>query len=124
LNLDASNHAIVGEESLAGFDEADDDADYPETSTDPSFDEFEQSFFQERYIMPRFPRNGHIRGAFINSAVDELLAEAIFWTISYGKAEGSSPLEELQLGVFGGGDLSSGIRPDSICIVVAELGRS
>ncbi|KUJ08796.1 uncharacterized protein LY89DRAFT_599335, partial [Mollisia scopiformis] len=124
LALDASNHAILGAESLAGLDLEDDDVPYPETPTDPSFDEFDQRFFQESYSGYRAPRKGHIRDAFINSAVDGVLTEAIFWAISCGKAEGSLPLEELRLRVFGGGDFGGGLFPQSVSVIIAELGRS
>ena len=124
--LDASNHTILGEDALAGFDLEDDDAEYPETPNDSSFDDFDQQFFKN-YGGWRDPRNGHIRDAFINSAVDETLARAIFWAISSGKAVGSLPLEKLWIRVRGGGNFGNRVSVESVrCVsmVVAELGRS
>lgn len=123
LVLDASNHAILSEDALADFDDEDDNAEYPETPNDSSFDNFDQQFFTRSYMSWRDPRNGHIRDAFINSAVDETLARAIFWTISSGKATGSLPLVKLRIQVRGG-NLGNNVSVESVCMVIANLGRS
>jgi hypothetical protein len=63
--------------------------------------------------------------AFINTAVDETLARAIFWTISSGKIAGSLPLERLKVRVTGGGRFGNyGISLGSVEAVVNNLSRS
>jgi hypothetical protein len=124
LVLDASNHAILSDDALIDFDEEDDDAEYPETPNDPSFDDFDQQFFKRHFFSWRDPRNGHIRDAFINSAVDETAARAIFWSISSSRAPGSLPLEKLRIQVRGGGDFGNNVCVGSVSMVVANLGRS
>jgi len=129
LVLDASNYTILGPDALGDFDDEDDDAPYPETPNDPSFDDFDQQFFTRGYISFRHPRNGHIRDAFLNCAVDEALVRAIFWTISSGKppADGSSsslPLEKLHIRVRGGGCFGQNYSVGSVSTVVVQLGRS
>ncbi|KAL2127949.1 hypothetical protein VTI74DRAFT_9939 [Chaetomium olivicolor] len=54
-----------------------------DTAIDPSFDEFDSQYLPGK-LHPY--RNGHIRDAFINTAVDETLARAIFRTVCAAKA--------------------------------------
>lgn len=57
-----------------------------------------------RYIwVPQNPLKGYVRNAFINSAVDEILARSNFRTTSSGKPNGSVMLEGLKVRVSGGG---------------------
>ena len=107
--MDASNHAILSEDALTDFDDEDDNAEFPDTLNDPSFDDFDQHFFTRSYMSWRDPRNGHIRDTFINSGENEILARAIFWTISSGKAAGSLPLEKLWIQVRGGRNLGKNV---------------
>jgi len=109
--------------ALTDFDDEDDNAEFPETPNDPSFD-FDQHFFTRSYMLWRDPRNGHIRDAFINSAVNEILGRAIFWTISSGKAAGSLPLEKLRIQVRGGRNLGNNVSVGSVSMVIANLGHS
>jgi hypothetical protein len=124
LNLDASNQALLWRDTMSGFNSLDDNDEYPEAPNDPSFDKFDQQFFKRRYVSWRDPRNGHIRDAFINSAVDETLARAIFSTISSSKAAGSLPLEKLRIQVSGGGRFGNGAVVGDVERVVREVGRS
>ncbi|PLN78460.1 hypothetical protein BDW42DRAFT_202159 [Aspergillus taichungensis] len=86
----------------------------PMIPDDPTFDEFDRTFFTgdqfsrpEMYYhgIPRFPRNGHIRDSLVNSALDQTLARDIFRAVSSGKTPSSKPLERLTLAVKGAGDL-------------------
>ncbi|KAI0124067.1 hypothetical protein BJ170DRAFT_71974 [Xylariales sp. AK1849] len=115
--LDASDFDVLREpEGL------DDDDDY-DTPTDPSFDDFDQQFFGGQFGVWLKPRNGHIRDAFMNSAVDKALALSIFRTIDAAKPRGAPPLAELNLVATGGGDFGTGVFLDSIANVVRHVGR-
>ncbi|KAI9740054.1 MAG: hypothetical protein M1818_004805 [Claussenomyces sp. TS43310] len=75
-----------------------------EVSSDSSFDDFHESFFPLDMFGTRdTPRNGHVRDALINSALDETLARAIFQSISSGKGHNTLPLQCLQVCAYGGG---------------------
>jgi hypothetical protein len=50
LTLEALNHAIPWSDALVGYDDDGDDAEYPETPNDPSFDDFDQQFFKGGYL--------------------------------------------------------------------------
>jgi len=113
LTLDASDCAIL-------LDGDEDD----ETPNDPTFDNFDQQFFDDPRSSYRKPRNGHVRDAFINSALDEALARAIFWSISTAKPRGALPLERLRLRMTGGGCFGDSSMLSSIEDVVGHLGRS
>lgn len=69
----------------------------------PSFDEFDKEFCRTRSPTRlghnRKPRNGHIRVAMINAALDERLARSILATISDSRAAtpGARMLEHLEL---------------------------
>jgi hypothetical protein len=124
LTLDALNHAIPLSNAHVGYDDDDDDAEYPEIPNDPSFDDFDRQFFKGGFLSRRDQRNGHVRDAFINSTVDVTLARAIFWTVSEGKAVGSFPLERLRIQGSGGGNFENRIDVGSVHLVVRELGGS
>lgn len=111
LTLDASNRAVMGED-----DGETDEDNVPETPGDPTFDEFDQQLCEYDFGGLRRPRNGHIRDALINSALDEALACAIFRAVSSGKPNGSCvPLQRLKVSTRGGGDLGD------TCMVQAEI---
>ncbi len=113
LTLDASDCGIF-------MDDDDDD----ETPNDSSFDNFDQQFFDDPRGSYRKPRNGHVRDAFINSALDETLARAIFRSISTTKTSGALPLERLKLRVTDGGCFGDSFMLSSIEDVVGHLDRS
>ncbi len=114
ITLDASDRATF----------MDGDEDDAETPNDPSFDDLDQQFFDGPSSSYRKPRNGHVRDAFINSALDETLARAIFRRISTAKTSGALPLERLKLRVRGGGCFGDNSMLCSISDVVGHLGRS
>ena len=62
------------------------------------------------------PRQGHIRDAFINSALDETLARAIFNDISNSKAHHAFPLEYVTLHPNGGGEFGRCVSLDVSCL--------
>ncbi|PKY03512.1 hypothetical protein P168DRAFT_327575 [Aspergillus campestris IBT 28561] len=106
LTLNASNRSVLD----SGVS-SDGEAIIPDN---PTFDEFDRAFFtgdqfsrpeMHYHGIPRFPRNGHIRDALINSALDRTLARDIFRAVSSGKKSSSMTLERLSLTVEGGGDL-------------------
>ncbi|RJE21431.1 hypothetical protein PHISCL_06234 [Aspergillus sclerotialis] len=103
LYLDASDVTAGAEDE----DESDSDenADYPLSANNPSWSEFDQQITEFQLGTYKYLRNGHIRDALINSALDENLARAIFQAISIGKSAGSLALEELSLEVTGAGAL-------------------
>ena len=51
LTLEALNHAIPWSDALVGYDDDDDNAEYPETPNDPSFDDFDRQFLQGRVFV-------------------------------------------------------------------------
>jgi hypothetical protein len=124
LTLDASDFAVLSEDEDDNDDDLNAIGEGPDTPNDPSFDEFEQQYFKGPFGTYRYPRNGHIRDAFINSALDETLARAIFWTISSTKPDGSLPLERLRVRVTGGGHFGQSSMLSSIEDVIWHLGRS
>lgn len=87
LTLDASPVPWVPVASPDGRGDRD-------TTVDPSFDEFDSQYLPGR-LYPY--RNGHIRDAFINTAVDETLARAIFRTICTAKARNYGDMAALAL---------------------------
>lgn len=107
LALDCSDHSV----SWAKEDPEDDgESDLPEPPYDPAFTSFEREFFH--------------RDAFINSAVDEGLARAIFQCISSGKGLESAALEHLTIKIRNGAVFSvSGGAPASVRKVVDALMR-
>lgn len=125
--LDASDFEVLREPDwLDEVDDDDDVIDY-DTPSDPSFDAFDRQRFDGPIGGPWLkPRNGHIRDAFINSAVDRRLALCIFRTISAAKQQCGSllrPLEELVLVPLGGGNFGTGSSLSTVTDVVREVGR-
>jgi hypothetical protein len=122
LHLDASNLAVLSEDG----DDDIEDLDEVAVPNDPSFDEFVQQLFRgEMFHNYRWPRNGHIRDAFINSAVDETLARAIFQVISSAKPEGSWALKKVKLLNEGGGKFGTRQHDTpNVMAIIFKLSRS
>lgn len=124
--LDASDFEVLREPDWLDEVDDDDDIDY-DTPSDPSFDALDRQHFDGPIGGPWLkPRNGHIRDAFINSAIDRCLALSIFRTISAAKQQCGSlllPLEELVLVPVGGGNFGTGSSLSTITDVVREVGR-
>ena len=104
LQLDASD-VTAGAENEEEESDSDENADYPPSANNPSWSEFDQQISDFQIGTYKYLRNGHIRDALFNSALDESLARAIFQAISIGKPPGSLALEELSLCVTGAGAL-------------------
>ncbi|KAI5193498.1 hypothetical protein E4T38_09950 [Aureobasidium subglaciale] len=79
LNLDASDMSVLWIYETAERDEYVRSGIWPPPPDDPSFNDFDREIYPRPFInhSPGI-RNGHIRDAFINSALDEPLARAIF----------------------------------------------
>lgn len=117
--LDASNFEVLRKPDDG---DNDDNTDY-DTPNDPSFDDSNQLFFNGPFDTWLKPRNGHIRDAFINSAVDHTLTLSIFQTISAARPPGSLLLEELELLPTGGGNFGTRSSLSTITDVVRYVGR-
>jgi hypothetical protein len=85
------------------------------------FDEFDRQLSEHRSAHSHFC-NGHIRLAFINRALDENLARAIFQSISSTRMSGALPLRKLKLSMTGHGVFTMGIF--TIRDVFEQIGRS
>lgn len=114
LTLDCSDYSV-----LWAYEDPNEDGegDWPEPPTDPDFDDFEHSIFNETFINagPKV-RNGFIVHAMINAAVDEKLARSIFRCIS------SDSLEKLSIKSRGGAVFSdSGHIPEKLRRVIDEI---
>jgi len=113
LTLDSSNPSVIPD---------DEDTEIP---NNPAFDAFDQQF-----IVPTSgpwgdkPRNGHVREAFINSALDAPLALAIFDVIARSKPANSFALEELTLLSTGGGEFGALTRERGSDAVFRNISRS
>jgi hypothetical protein len=93
---------------------------------DPSFDDFDQQGVEDaRGLMGELskPRYGHIRDAFVNGALDEDLAKAIFQKISEGKQPGSSRLQTLAVKAIGGCIFKPYPSPDGCLSVMKQISR-
>lgn len=88
LRLITSNAAVLRDDD----EDTDDEGEWTQTPNDPSFDAFDQQFCRPISNNYRSTRNGHLRDALTNSALDQTLASAIFTTISSGKPVCSLPL--------------------------------
>lgn len=62
MNKNLNNTEIISE--MSRFD------DSPDAPNDPSFDEFDQNRCVGALPEDPFPRNGHVRDALMNTAVD------------------------------------------------------
>jgi hypothetical protein len=107
LTLDCSNYFPV---TIADDGTANEEIVLP---NDPSFDELDQQIISRPipYPGPTGPngaelyldiRRGHVRDALINSALDGVLARAIFSAVSSGKPPGALLLETLAVTTAGG----------------------
>lgn len=111
LKLDASDSAFYN------FDYLDDDI-----PTEPSFTDLDNEYL-DGFDGPA-PRKGHVRKAFVNSAVDETLALSIFELIESAKPPGALSLETLQLDVKAGGSFGEGVSVGSIPHICDTLAQS
>lgn len=105
LTLDASDPAVlIYDDTVEAFDP--DDPDGPEPPNDPVFDDFDQDICEGTKQGYRFPRNGHIRHALANGALDEPLACTIFQVIAR-KRTGSLRLERMTVRLKGAGNFTT-----------------
>ncbi|KAK6001653.1 hypothetical protein QM012_002143 [Aureobasidium pullulans] len=126
LTLDASDFSILWPYEAFTSNIGYATRNWPPPPDDESFDNFERELYPKTFIHngPTV-RNGHVRNAFINCAVDKNLALAIFNTISYTGRRNESRLQNLSVRTIGGGsftpytDLRTCMAP-----VVYELSRS
>jgi hypothetical protein len=120
LTLDASDYYL-----LHGYDADDEDEgrEIPETRSDASFNYFDQQYCRSamfHYYL--HPRNGHIRDALINAALDQDLSKSIFQTIRSGR--NPCPLAYMEVQVTGAGELSWEVTRDrGFGDVLAKMGR-
>ena len=112
LTLDASDRTLLSS---------------PETKlapSDPSFDAFDNQPHPGGFFSGKAVRNGHIRDAFINSAIDAALAKAVFATILSGVPESrTSSLHYLSIKAEGGGYFGISTISGGIDEVVREVGK-
>lgn len=88
------------------------------------FDEFDRKL--SKYVFPpsfSLLPNGHFRLAFINRALDEDLARAIYQCISSTKKGGALPLRKLKLSMTGHGVITA-LGSYTIWDVFEQIGRS
>ncbi|KAJ4353182.1 uncharacterized protein N0V89_004908 [Didymosphaeria variabile] len=92
---------------------------------DPNWDDFEKAEPDNGGDIdaPRYNRcrNGHLKCAIVNSALDETLARSIYALISSKRSE--SPLDVLEIKTYGGGSPCGGC-PDDLGIIVKHVSRS
>lgn len=115
--LDARDPAFFGKPELWDEDEI---------PTDPDFDvednELLDDFEADQGIGPR---KGHIRHAFINSAIDRVLVESIFRLIDGAKPKDRSlPLEEAYFTTAPGGFVGNGVTLSSIMDLCRIIGQN
>lgn len=122
LTLDATDPAIfIYHDAVEAFDP--DDSDGPEPPNDPVFDDFDQEICEDTKQWYRFPRNGHIRDALINVAIDEPLACTLFRIISR-KPRGSLSLKKMTVRAKVTGDFSTLKGRGNFREVIQQLTRA
>jgi len=109
LTLDAFEFAA------ALTDDIDDEYEFDEFDRKPSEHRCPPSF--------SFLRNGYLRLAFINRALDENLARAIYQSISSTRMDGALPLRKLKLSMTGHGVITA-LGQFTIPDVFEQIGRS
>lgn len=95
--------------------------------TDPDFDEVDNEFLDDWATDQGLgPRKGHIRHAFINSAIDEALVQSIFRVIDSAKPEDplALPLEEIHITTEPGGWVGDGVTSGGIRSACKIMGQS
>jgi hypothetical protein len=126
LNLDASDMSVLWIYETAERDEYVRSGLWPPPPDDPTFNDFDREIYPRTFIGhgPGI-RNGHMRDAFINSALDESLARTIFNIISSAGSPSRPKLERMNLHTSGGGVFTTqtSLHP-YIAMIVKELGRS
>lgn len=122
LTLDCADFTVCRDQDMVGNEV---NEDYDRDQSGASFDAFHQQIFQAHCASRRRqPHYGHIRDAFINSALDAKLARDIYQAISTAKGSCSVPLLQLRLRPEGG-CLFGGIHEaDASRTVCDHVGRS
>ncbi|OBW68178.1 MAG: Uncharacterized protein AUREO_017480 [Aureobasidium pullulans] len=121
LTLDCADESILPhvpgpDASFLGWavgKDVNDNDEAMELTQDCSFDDFHRQTFKDLQTTDGTHLSyGHIRDAFINSALDEKLARAIHQIMTAAKGPRSLPLQRLKLGTRGGcqfGSIDSGV---------------
>jgi hypothetical protein len=114
LTLDASDRTLLRSSPPGAF----------LAPSHSSFSAFDNETFPSCFSSGKEVRNGHIRDAFINSAIDAPLAKAVFSAILSGAPEGRTPsLRRLSLKSEGGGRFGTSTHLGSISMIADEVGR-
>lgn len=125
LTLDCADFTVCPGRDTADNElrEDQDPGDY--AMTHESFDEFDQQVFQTHPMFRwRQPRYGHLREAFINSALDAKLAQAIYRKICAAKGLRALPLIQLSLRSEGGCEFGGTRTPGKSRVICKNIGRS
>lgn len=113
ITLDASDRTLLSSPSGAFL-----------APSHSSFSTFDNETFPTCFSSGKEVRNGHIRDALINSAIDASLAKAIFSTILSGTPEGrTSSLRRLSLKADGGGSFGTSTHNRMVNMIADEVGR-
>jgi hypothetical protein len=114
LTLDASDRTLLSSSPSGAF----------LAPSHSSFSAFDNETFPSCFFSGKEVRNGHIRDALINSAIDAPLAKAVFSAILSGAPEGRTPsLRRLSLKSEGGGSFGTSTHNGSISMIADEVGR-
>lgn len=95
--------------------------------TDPDFDEVDNEFLDDWATDQGLgPRKGHIRHAFINSAIDQALVKSIFEVINSAKPQEATtlPLEEIYITTEPGGWVGDGVTSGGVLSACEIMGQS
>ncbi|KAL1607624.1 hypothetical protein SLS60_002558 [Paraconiothyrium brasiliense] len=89
---------------------------------DPGWDDFEKAEPDNGAVIPApIYRNGHLKRAIVNSALDETLARSIYALVSSKRSE--STLDVLEVKTYGGGSFD-GTFPGDLKIIVDHVSRN
>lgn len=126
LTLDASDYSLLWSFEAFTNNLGGATRNWPPPPDDKSFDDFERDLYPQVFIGGGpVVRNGHVRDAFINCAVDKRLALAIFNAICYSGQGNRSRLRNLTLNTIGGGSFTPYTDlPSSLATVVGEISHS
>lgn len=114
LTLDASDRTLLSSSPPGAF----------LAPSHSSFSASDNETFPSCFDSGKQVRNGHVRDAFINSAIDAPFAKALFGKILSGAPEGRAPsLRWLSLKSEGGGSFGSSTHHGGISMIAAEVGR-
>jgi hypothetical protein len=125
LTFDASDHSILLYSTDANEPTRErDKLGNRLTPSDPSFSAFDKEAYPIQFGSPKVVRNGHVRDALCNSAIDAELARAVFKTIVSGAQDGKTPaLQRLALKAAGAGDFGTSTEDMSITEIAEEIGK-